>query len=109
MLIDAGFTRRAAKIREIRRAIIIFGLLSVLWWMVEFITHVGRTAPDAVDAAFVAILAVGGWLVLQAWRARCPRCDNPFFLNRGLPLGFHFSSECPYCGQSLHEEDRVSG
>jgi hypothetical protein len=108
MLIDAGLARRAAKIREIRRAIVIFSLLSVLWWIVEFITYVGRTAPDAFDAAFVAILAVGGWLVFQAWLARCPRCDNPFFLNRGLPLGFHFSSECPYCGLSVNEPHEAS-
>jgi hypothetical protein len=108
MLIDAGLTRRAAKIREIRRAIIIFSLLSVLWWIVEFITYVGRADPDAFDAAFVAILAVGGWLALQAWRARCPRCDNPFFFNRGLPLGFHFSSECPYCSLSLNEPHEAS-
>jgi hypothetical protein len=103
MLIDAGLGQGAAKIREIRRAVIIFGLLSVLWLIVELITYVGQTAADALDAAFVAILAEGGWLVFRACRVRCPQCDNPFFVNRGLSLGFHFSSECPYCGLSLNE------
>ena len=109
MLIDAGLGQGAAKIREIRRAVTIFGLLFALWWMVEFITYAGQTGADAFDAAFVAILAVGGWLVFRAWRARCPQCDNPFFVNRGLLLGFHFSSECPYCGFSLNELHEASG
>jgi hypothetical protein len=108
MLFGTAHSQGVAKIREIRCAIIIIGLLSVLWLMVEFITYAGRTDPDAFDAAFVAILAAGGWLVFRAWRARCPRCDNQFFVNRGLLLGFHVSSECPYCGFSLNERDEVA-
>jgi hypothetical protein len=97
------------RIRELRRAILMFGLLFVLWWIVEFLNFAGRIGIDPLDAAGAAILAEGGWLALRAWQARCPRCGNRLFINSGLPLGFHLSSERPYCGQSLHEVDQVSG
>jgi hypothetical protein len=90
MLFGTALSQGVAKISEIRCAIIIFGLLSVLWLMVEFVTCSDRTEPDAFYAAFVAILAAGGWPVFRAWRARCSRCDNPFFVNRGLLLGLMF-------------------
>ena len=100
----ADARQQARRIREIRRALAVFAALFVLWWIVEFITYAGRAgALDAYDFAFVPILAIGGWLLFQAWRARCPRCGNPFFVNDGLPLGFHFTSQCPYCGLSLKE------
>jgi ribosomal protein S27AE len=98
-----------ARIRELRRAVLMFGLLFVLWWIVEFLYFAGRTELDPFDVTGFAILAAGGWLVLRARQARCPRCGNRFFVNPSLPLGFHFSSECPYCGLSLHELDQVSG
>jgi len=98
-----------ARIRELRRAILLFGLLFVLWWIVEFFNFAGRIGIDPLDVTGAAILAAGGWLALRAWQARCPRCGNRFFINSGLPLGFHLSSECPYCGQSLYEVDQVSG
>ena len=98
-----------ARIRELRRAILVFGVLFVLWWIVEFLNFAGRIGIDPLDVTGAAILAAGGWLALRAWQARCPRCGNRFFINSGLPLGFHLSSECPYCGQSLDEADQVSG
>jgi len=98
-----------ARIRELRRAILMFGLLFVLWWIVEFLNFAGRIGIDPLDVTGAAILAAGGWLALRAWQARCPRCGNRFFINSGLPLGFHLSSECPYCGQGLHEVDQLSG
>ena len=33
-----------ARIRELRRAILMFGLLFVLWWIVEFLNFAGRIA-----------------------------------------------------------------
>ncbi len=98
-----------ASILELRRAILIFGLLFVLWWIIEFLDFAGRTSIDPLDIAGVAILAAGGWLVLRAWQTQCLGCGNQFFINSSLPLGVNFSSECPYCGQSLHEPDEVWG
>ncbi len=98
-----------ARIREIRRAIAVFIGLLVVWWIVEFITYSGRTGVDAFDFVAVPILAIGGWLVFQAWRARCPRCGNQFFINRSLALGCHFSSECPYCGINLKQAREAAG
>jgi hypothetical protein len=78
------------RIRELRRPVMMFGLLFVLWWIVEFFNFAGRVGIDTLDVTGVAILAAGGWLALRAWQARCPRCGNRFFINSGLPLGFHF-------------------
>ena len=94
-----------ARIRELRRAILMFSLLFGLWWIIEFLNFAGRTDLDPLDVTGFAILAAGGWLVLRARQAQCPRCGNRFFVNPSLPLGLHFSSECPYCGLSLHEPD----
>ena len=91
------------RIRELRRAILVFGLLFILWWILEFLNFAGRVGMDPLDVTGVAILAAGGWLALRVWQARCPRCGNRIFINSGLPFGFHFSSECPYCRQSLGE------
>jgi DNA-directed RNA polymerase subunit RPC12/RpoP len=77
-----------------------YSLLFVLWWIVEFLNFAGRIGMDPLDVTGVAILAAVGCLALRAWQARCPRCGNRFFINSGLPLGFHLSSECPYCGQN---------
>ena len=86
------------EIREVRHALGLFAVLSVLWWIVEFLTYAGRTEFDALDFGFIALVATGGWLLSRAWRARCPRCENPFFLNSGLPLGINLSLGCPFCG-----------
>ena len=86
-----------------------FGLLFVLWWVVEFLNFAGRIRMDPLDVTGVAILAAGGWLALRAWQEQCRRCGNRFFINSGLPLGFRLSSECPYYGQNLHEMDQLSG
>lgn len=76
----------------------------LLWWVVEFATYPGRMGGvDAFDFVLAPIVAAGVWLVYRAWRATCPHCGNPFFVNRGLPLGFHWSTECPYCGFDLKE------
>ena len=76
-----------ARIRELRRAILMFGLLFVLWWIVEFLNFAGRIGMDPLDVTGAAIFAAGGWLALRAWQSRCPR-GNRFFINSGLPLGF---------------------
>jgi hypothetical protein len=92
------------RIREIRRAVAVFAAVFALWWIIEFATYAGRAGgADAFDFALAPILGIGGWLAYRAWRAACPRCGNPFFVNRGLPLGFHFSTECPYCGFSVRK------
>jgi hypothetical protein len=39
-----------------------FGLLFVLWWIVEFLNFAGRIGIDPFDITGVAILAAGGWL-----------------------------------------------
>jgi hypothetical protein len=67
-----------ARIRELRRAILMFGLLFVLWWIVEFLNFAGRIGIDPLDVTGAAILAAGGWLALRAWQARCPRCATDF-------------------------------
>jgi hypothetical protein len=97
------------RIRQIRRAIIIFVSLLVVWWIVEFITYSGRSGVDAFDFVALPIICIGGWLVYQAWRARCPRCGNQFFINRSLALGCHFTSECPYCGINLKQASEAAG
>lgn len=90
------------KIRQTRLALAVLAALFALWGIVEFITYPGRAGgADAFDFVLAPIFGVGGWLVYRAWHAACPRCGNPFFVNRGLPLGFHFSTECPYCGFSI--------
>jgi hypothetical protein len=94
-----------ARIRELRRGILLFGLLFGLWWIVEFFNFAGRIDLDPLDVAGFSILAAGGWILLRARQARCPRCGNRFLVNPSLPFGIHFSSECPYCGLSLHESD----
>ena len=38
-----------ARIRELRRAILMFGLLFVLWWIVEFLNFAGRIGMDPLD------------------------------------------------------------
>ncbi len=81
-----------ARIRELRRAILMFGFLFVLWWIVEFLNFAGRIGIDPLDVTGAAILAA-----------------DRFFINSGLPLGFRLSSECPYYGQNLHEMDQLSG
>lgn len=92
------------RIREIRTAIAVFAVLFVLWWVVEFITYAGRSGGiDAFDFLLVPIVGIGGWLVYRAWRMACPRCSNPFFVNSSLPLGVHFSEQCPYCGFSIRK------
>jgi hypothetical protein len=96
------------RIREIRRAIVVFAGLLVIWWIVEFVTYSGRSGVDAFDFVLVPLLAAGGWFVLQAWRARCPRCGNQFFINRSLALGCHLSNECPYCGINLNQQREAS-
>jgi hypothetical protein len=95
--------RKIRHIRAIRRAALILTVLVTLWWPVEFITYPGRTGFDAVDLGFLAIVITAVWLVSRAWHARCPQCGNPFFVNRGLPLWFQLSLQCPYCSFNLHE------
>ena len=94
-----------ARIRGLRRAIIVLCILLTLWWILEFLNFAGRVSPDPFDVCGVAILAAGEWLVLQAWKARCPGCGNRFFVSSAMPLWFHLSSECPYCKQSVVELD----
>jgi hypothetical protein len=95
-----------ARIRQIRFGLMIAVALFALWWIVEFLTYGGRTgAFDAFDFLFLPLAGAIGWLVHQTWRARCPQCGNPFFINSGLPLGFHFSTQCPYCSASLRDEN----
>ena len=94
-----------AKIRELRRAILIFCFLFVLWWIIECFNFAGSATIDALDVGGIAIVAAGGWLVMQAWQTRCPGCGNRFFVSSALPLWFHLSSECPYCKQSVYESD----
>jgi hypothetical protein len=97
-----------SRIRQIRLGIMIFAGLFVLWWIVEFLTYAGRTSGfDAFDLTFVPIVGVIGWFLYQAWHVRCPQCGNPFFVNSGLPLGFHFSTQCPYCATRLNDLDEV--
>jgi hypothetical protein len=94
------------RIRQVRIGLMISAGLFALWWIVEFLTYAGRTSAfDAFDFLFVLIAGAIGWLLYQAWQARCPQCGNPFFINRSLPSGFHFSTECPYCGAHLDELD----
>lgn len=91
-----------ARIREIRIALAVFAGLLVIWWVVEFLTFAGRSGGiDAFDFVLAPIAGIGGWLVYRAWHAPCPQCGNPFFVNRGLPLGFHLSNACPYCGFNI--------
>lgn len=91
-----------ARIRETKAALVVFAILFVIWWVVEFIIYAGRTGGvDAFDFVVAPIVGIGGWLLYRAWHAACPECGNPFFVNSGLPLGFHFSNECPYCGFSI--------
>jgi len=98
----------SVKIRRVRIGLIISIGLFALCWIVEFLTYAGRTGVlDAFDLLFVLIAAAIGWLLYQAWRSRCPFCGNPFFVNSGLPLGFHFSTRCPYCSALLNELDEV--
>jgi hypothetical protein len=95
-----------ARIRQVRLGLMISAGLFALWWIVEILTYAGRTAGfDAFDFLFVLIACAIGWLLYQAWQARCPHCGNPFFINPGLPLGFHFSIQCPYCSTSLNDLD----
>lgn len=93
-------------ILELRRAILIFGFLFLLWWVIDFVNLAGRTRVDALDIAGIAILAVGAWLVLRAWHTRCFSCGNQFFVNSSLPFDLNFSLKCQHCGYSLHEADR---
>ena len=90
-----------ARIRELRRAIFMFGLLFVLWWIAEFLNFAGRIGIDPLDVTGAAISAAGGWLRPASMAGAMSPLRNRFFINSGLPLGFHLSSECPYCGQSL--------
>jgi len=101
--------REIREIREVRHALVLFAALSALWWIVEFVTYAGRTRFDVLDFGFIALLVAGGWLVSRAWRARCPRCENPFFINSGLALGLNLSLECPYCGSCLKETSEMLG
>lgn len=104
----AGVQAALSRIRQLRLALMIFAALFALWWIVEFLTYAGRTSGfDAFDFVVVPIFGVIGWLVYQAWHVRCPQCGNPFFVNPGLPLGFHFSTQCPYCGARLRDLDEV--
>jgi hypothetical protein len=101
---DPGHQITPERIRQIRIGLGAVAALFVLWWVVEFITYPGRAGgADAFDFVLAPIAGFGGWLVYRAWRAACPQCGNPFFVNRGLPLGFHFSTECPYCGFDLSD------
>jgi len=104
-MIPAGELPTLARIRGLRRAIIVLCALLGLWWIIEFLIFAGRIDMDALDVAGIAIFAAAGWLVLQAWKARCPACGNRFFVSSAMPLWFHLSSECPYCKQSLVEPD----
>ena len=95
-----------SRIRRVRIGLMISAGLFALWWIVEFLTYAGRTSGfDAFDFLFVLIVGAIGWLLYEAWQARCPQCGNPFFINRSLPSGFHFSTQCPYCGAHLDELD----
>jgi hypothetical protein len=97
-----------SRIRQIRLGIMIFVGLFALWWIVEFLTYAGRTRSfDAFDLAFVPIIGVIGWFLYQAWHVRCPQCGNPFFVNPGLAVGFHLSTQCPYCATRLNDLDEV--
>jgi hypothetical protein len=49
-----------ARIRELRRAILMLGLLFVLWWIVEFLNFAGRIGMDPLDATGAAILRADG-------------------------------------------------
>ena len=101
-----GARAALSKIRQLRIALLTFSALLGLWWIVEFLTYEGRrSGVDAFDFVIVPISIIIGWLVYQAWHARCPRCGNPFFINSGLPLGFHFSTQCPYCALRLKDMD----
>ena len=101
--------RKIREIREVRHALALLVVLSVLWWIVEFVTYAGRTEFDVLDLGFIALLVIGAWLASRAWQARCPRCANPFFVNSGLPLGVNLSLGCPYCGSDLTEISEKEG
>ena len=80
-----------ARIRELRRAILMFGFLFVLWWIVEFLNFAGRIGMDPLDVTgVVAILAAGGWLALRAWQARCPAAATDFSSILACRSGFIF-------------------
>jgi len=67
-----------ARIRELRRAILMFGLLFVLWWIVEFLNFAGRIGIDPLDVTGAAILAAGGWLACEHGRRDVPAAATDF-------------------------------
>jgi hypothetical protein len=100
----AGGKSTASQIRQIRLGLGICAGLFTLWWIIEFATYAGRTSGfDAFDFLFVLLAGAIGWLLYQAWQARCPQCGNPFFLNSSLPSWVNLSSQCPYCGANLSD------
>lgn len=107
-------TSRAARlqlsrIRQVRRGLIICAALLAAWFMIEFVTYAGRTSGfDVFDFLFLLIAIAIGWLLYEGWRAECPGCGSPFFHNSGLPLGFHLSSQCPYCGAHLRDLTEIN-
>jgi hypothetical protein len=105
-MVTADARAASARIRQVRIGLMIATALFVLWWIVEFLTYAGRTSGfDTFDFLFILIGSAIGWLLYQAWQARCPHCGNSFFINPGLPLGFHFSTQCPYCAARSNELD----
>ncbi len=98
-----------SRIRQVRTGLLIAAGAFVLWWIVEFVTYAGRTSGfDAFDLLLILIAVAIGALLYQAWQSRCPQCANRFFINRGLPLGFHVSTQCPFCGARLSDfEERL--
>ena len=95
-----------SRIRQVRIGLMIAAGAFVIWWIVEFVTYAGRTSGfDAFDLLLILIAIAIGVLLYQAWLSRCPQCANRFFINRGLPLGFHFSTQCPFCGARLSDFD----
>ena len=99
-----------SRIRQVRRGLVICVALLALWLVIEFATYAGRTSGfDVFDFLFPLIAIAIGWLLYEGWRAQCPNCASPFFRNPGLPLGFHFSTQCPYCGAALENVKDIDG
>jgi predicted membrane protein len=101
---SAAARLQLSRIRQVRRGLIICAALLAAWLIIEFVTYAGRIRGfDIFDFLFPLIAIAIGWLLYEGWRAQCPNCGSPFFRNSGLPLGFHFSSRCPYCGAQLED------
>ena len=60
-----------------------------------------RTVPPALPAALAAggVILLAAFLVLAAWKVRCPHCGAALMLRGRLPLSL--PPHCPGCGKEL--------